>query len=109
MEPLVHRVAEQRSLALHREVAGRLGAHPELLDRARARVADWRQRGCVDPGWVEAWSDLLALPLADIIAGLTDPGQHSCDLRQCSPFAGALEPRERWQVLRDADSPRGLA
>jgi hypothetical protein len=25
-----------------------------------------------------------------------------CALRQCSPFAGVLSPRERWRILREA-------
>ena len=106
MEPLTHRVAEQRSLALHREVARRLRERPELLARARGRVEAWRRSGCVAAPWVAAWSEVLSGPLGDIVAVLTDPGERASDLRQCSPFAGALEPRERWRILRDAGAPR---
>ena len=39
MDP--HRLAEHRSRAYHRIVAERLGADPTVLERARARVAEW--------------------------------------------------------------------
>jgi hypothetical protein len=55
---------------------------------------------------VAAWSAVLSGPLGEIVAVLTDPGERASDLRQCSPFAGALEPRERWRILRDAGAPR---
>jgi len=92
--------AEARSLELHRLVAERLRARPELLDRARARVAGWLHTGAVSRRWAAAWADVLSRPLPEILGVLVDPGQQARDLRQSSPFAGALSRREPWDALR---------
>lgn len=106
MTAVTHRVAEARSLALHRAVAGQLTERPELLDHARERVRDWLATGRVAQAWAEAWRDILAGDVDRIIAVLVDPSERACDLRQVSPFAGALDPRERWQILRQTDGGR---
>ena len=106
VEPLTHRVAEQRSLALHAEVARRLPEHPELVLQARSRLDAWQDSG-TPPWWMVEWRELLSRSIDEIIAVLTDPGQHARDLRQCSPFAGALEPRERWRILRGTGGQEG--
>ncbi|MCU0579492.1 MAG: hypothetical protein MUF69_08095 [Desulfobacterota bacterium] len=35
-------------------------------------------------------------PLDDLLALMVSPSEEACRLRQCSPFAGILPPRERW-------------
>jgi hypothetical protein len=95
----------ERSLALHREVATRLRRDPELLEAALERVARWLSDGSVHEAWAEAWKSILDAGLERVTEALTDtaPGAH--DLRQVSPFAGVLDPRTRWKILR-ACSPR---
>jgi hypothetical protein len=100
MAALTHRVAEERSLALHREVARRLREAPELVVIARRRVRLWLASGSVPEHWAARWGEILEGSLDEVIAALTDPGEEACDLRQASPFAGALEPRTRWAILR---------
>jgi hypothetical protein len=82
MDP--HRLAEERSLEYHRVVAERLADDPTLLERARERVG--------------AWAEYLSGPLASLQALLIDRGEQAAELRQSTPFAGALDPRERWQL-----------
>ncbi len=100
-----HADAEARSLELHRLVAERLRARPELLDRARARVAGWLGTGAIAHRWAAAWADVLSRPLPEVIDVLVDPGPHARDLRQSSPFAGVLSPRERWDALKRLARP----
>ena len=100
MSGVTHRVAEERSLALHREVARKLRERPELLEQARDRVRGWLESGSVSRFWAEAWQETLSAPLDEVIARITDPSEHARALRQSSPFAGVLEPRERWEILR---------
>jgi hypothetical protein len=95
-----HRLAEARSLALHTEVARQLELHPETLDAARARVEEWLATGSVPRRWAEKWAEILAGSSADIIAAITDTGEQARALRQTSPFAGAIDPRKRWAILR---------
>jgi len=100
MTVVTHQLAEERSLALHSEVARRLRERPELLDAARERVRGWLETGCVSRHWAEAWDEVLTGALDDVIALITDSSQRARDLRQSSPFAGVLEPRVRWEILR---------
>jgi hypothetical protein len=100
MPGVTHQLAEERSLALHREVASRLLDRPELLDSARERVRSWLETGRVSVFWAEAWNEVLEGTVDEVVARITDPSEHSCDLRQSSPFAGALDPRVRWEILR---------
>lgn len=94
----------ERSLALHREVAERLRRDPELLEAARERVERWLTDGSVHGSWAEAWRSILDAGLDRVIEVLTDVSPASHDLRQVSPFAGALDPRTRWTILRACSS-----
>ena len=95
------RVAEERSIAYHREIASLLAHRPELLDTARDRVESWLRDGSVARPYAEAWRDLLCGTFEQLAATLIDPGERSRDLRQVSPFAGALDPRTRWRIHAD--------
>jgi hypothetical protein len=96
----LHAVAEDRSLELHRAVAERLRGDPALVGRARDRVARWLREGTVARPYAEAWQAELRRPLEELIGLLVDPGERARQLRQTSPFAGVLAPRERWAILR---------
>src|SRR5450756_1087903 len=95
-----HKTAEARSLAYHRAIAARLVAEPNLVTNAARRVEQWAVEGTVHPRWLNGWRRLLALPLAQLATQMVDEGQESIDLRQATPFAGALAPRERWAIIR---------
>ena len=97
-----HRRIEERSLWLHRAVGDKLLRDATVLARARERVERWRLDGSVHPRYAEAWRRVLSLSPEEISNRLADPGETMCALRQCSPFAGALAPRERWRILRRA-------
>ena len=98
MDP--HQLAEERSLAYHRVVAARLVDDPRLLVEARARVEQWLANGTRAARALERWRSILELPPSEIAALLVDSGELARELRQSSPFAGALDPRERWRIWR---------
>ena len=108
-----HYRAERRSLAYHREIALRLRHEPELLGRARARVAGWLRDGGVHRTWAERWRDLLNQSTTEIVARLGADDEDAVAMRQVSPFACVLTPRERWQIWRatggDAAAPTDCA
>jgi len=83
----------------------RVERDPRLLDRARARVSDWRAAGSVAQEYVQAWNEILQLPLPELTRRVLDTSQAGIDRRQVSPFAGVLAPRERWQILRQVGRP----
>jgi hypothetical protein len=95
-----HRTAERRSLAYHGAIAERISQDPSVIERARARVATWAAAGTVHPGWIAAWTELLARSPAEVCAQLVMPSEHMTALRQQSPFAGVLDPRTRWALWR---------
>jgi hypothetical protein len=95
-----HAVAEDVSLELHRAVAERLLEDPPLVERARARVADWLRDGSVARPYAEAWGAILRQPIEAVARFLVDPGERARQLRQTSPFAGVLDPRTRWSIWR---------
>jgi hypothetical protein len=98
MDP--HRLAEERSVAYHRVVAERLPDQPEILDSARRRVQDWLASGLAAPASATRWASLLAGDISTIAAFLVERSEQADELRQSSPFAGALNPRERWRIWR---------
>jgi hypothetical protein len=97
----LHELAEERSLAIHRVVAERLRRDPALLDAARARVRGWLADGSVHRAYAEAWDTLLGGPTERLFEALIDPGETARALRQCSPFAGVVDPRTRWSIWRN--------
>lgn len=96
-----HRLAEERSLALHRVIAEMLARDPELAVRARERVVGWASDGLVHPHYTQAWNQLLNGPLDDLRAILVDESEHARALRQVTPFAGWVDPRTRWRIWRE--------
>jgi len=98
MDP--HRLAEERSVAYHRVIAERLPDQPAILDRARRRVRDWLASGPAAPPSATRWAAVLASDPSSIAAFLVERSEQADELRQSSPFAGALNPRERWQIWR---------
>jgi len=95
-----HRTAELRSIALHRAVAARLDE--AALEAARARVDAWLDAGGpVAPRYAERWRQLLERSADEIRAALVEDSEIMRDLRQTTPFAGLIPPRERWRILRE--------
>ncbi|HYO14404.1 MAG TPA: hypothetical protein VE685_14505 [Thermoanaerobaculia bacterium] len=80
----LHRLAEERSVAYHRAIAEKLRHQPEVLEKARRRVQEW-----------------MASDVSTIAAFLVERSELADELRQSTPFAGALDPRERWRIWRE--------
>lgn len=95
-----HQMAEALSLEYHRAIAQHLRERTDLLRAAQERVHNWLVSGCVHKYYAESWHRVLGGPLPEILALLTDESENARALRQVSPFAGALSPRERWSIWR---------
>ena len=91
---------EERSIALHQAVADRLREDPTLIGRARGRIDTWLAEGRIHQLYGETWQRLLSGPLDRLLAVLTHDDDRARALRQCSPFAGVLDPRTRWRIWR---------
>ncbi|HYU35879.1 MAG TPA: hypothetical protein VEW48_27290 [Thermoanaerobaculia bacterium] len=95
----LHRLAEERSVAYHTVIAERLRHQPEVLERARRRVQEWLISGA--PFYARKWAEILAGDISSIAAFLVERSELADELRQSSPFAGALQPQERWRIWRE--------
>jgi hypothetical protein len=95
------------SLALGRAVAHHLGADERAV-RARAdrNLNRAREQYDVEPQWIRQWQQLLDGPVEALIEVLTSPNEDARVLRQSSPFAGVLAPRERWAILAEVKEAR---
>ena len=93
-----HERIDRRSLVLHRAIADKLRAHPALLAIARQNLDRWSAaQGRSQPYW-DAWRSLLDLPLEELLERMVEESEHMTAMRQATPFAGVLTPRERWAV-----------
>src|SRR5580658_9645950 len=88
-----HDRASARSLAYHQAVASRL--RRPMVEEARHVLYRWREQGRIDARYAERWEQLLERPLPEIRRALVQESQEADDLRQNSPFAGALSEPER--------------
>jgi hypothetical protein len=99
MDP--HRLAKERSIAYHTAIAERLQRQPELLAKARQRVQSWLSSSPQAPFYATKWAEILAGDPSTVAAFLTERSELAEELRSSSPFAGALNPRERWRIFRE--------
>jgi hypothetical protein len=102
-----HQRLERRSLALHRAIAEKLRARPELLAIARENLDRWSQTtGRSQPYW-DAWRQVLSRPLPDILELMIEESEWMTAMRQATPFAGVLDPKERWAIYDQFAPPAG--
>ncbi len=107
--PRGHQRIDQRSLALHRAIAEKLRARPALLDIARDNLDRWTAAGTRSQPYWDAWREILSRPLAEILDLLEDESERMTALRQATPFAGVLEPAERWAIYARFEPERTAA
>ena len=103
-----HEWIDERSLALGRQVAGKLRADPLLLGRARATLDRWlAQRASAAPAVLREWQEILSRwPLERILDLLASSDENTRRLRQSSPFCGILSPEERLAIFKEYQARR---
>ncbi len=96
-----HEVQDRASLEMARRIAAGLSSHPEWIELARENLDRWSRQNAGAPGLLKydaEWRDLLELPVQEICAILTAETDEGQRLRQNSPFAGVLSPREVGEI-----------
>src|ERR1700741_513017 len=103
-----HRKLEERSLALHREIAQRIRRNSDLLTKVRERLSNDISSGRFSISLTDAmqeWLDLLkSSSLEQVLELLVDDSENARRLRQSTPFAGILTQEERRQILENDES-----
>ena len=100
-----HAQLDRRSLEFGRRIAARLRVEPALLDVARGNLHRWQSRPDTGEALRRCYAEWEAL-LAQLDAGQTASllereDEEAALLRQNSPFAGVLGPREVWRIKRE--------
>jgi hypothetical protein len=97
---------ERVTMELHLTLAQKLRSDPQAvlavtpnnLERLRSRLSS-----PIGQGWVSRWAELLDGPVEDLISGMLADTPEGRDLRQNSPFAGALTQSERIVAIERAN------
>ena len=105
MDP--HKLSEARSLAYHRVIASKIKEDPSILDRARRRVQSWLTEQDPPRHYAKAWDETLRNSTREITVFLVAETEQAIELRQSTPFAGALSARERWAIWRSLRDGEG--
>jgi len=93
-----HQRIDRRSLELHRAIAGKLRGDPSLIAIALENIERrTRAGGRSQPYWDE-WREILRRPLTQILDLLVEDSERMTALRQATPFAGVLNPADRWAI-----------
>jgi excisionase family DNA binding protein len=102
---------ERKSLWLHAAVAGRVATDPRrTLAKARTNLARMKAAHATPSRWLARWETLIGDGPESVIRALVADTPEARELRQNSPFAGALTEHERSRALaaiRLADRPSG--
>jgi len=93
-----HDRARARSLAYHRAVGRRL--RRPMVEEARHVLFRWREQGRIDERYAARWEQLLTRPIPEIRRSIVEESANADDLRQNSPFAGALSEPERRRIVQ---------
>jgi hypothetical protein len=96
-----HEMRDEISLAIGCRVAERLRQDPELLDLARRNLDQWSDFNANVPTLLrcyDEWRGILKRPLSEVCDILCSDSEEARRLRQNSPFAGVLSPREVWEL-----------
>lgn len=105
VQPVNRRREERVSMALHRAIADKLRRTPEpvlaVVPDNLHRIAN-TVRGPMAREWVDTWQRLAQGPIDELISAMLDDTPLGRELRQNSPFAGALTPDERRLAIEEA-------
>lgn len=101
-----HRKIDERSVALHLAIAEKLRSRPELLEIARDNLDRWYAGAGRSRHYLDQWRRILDLPLEEMLSLIAREDEAMTALRQSSPFAGILNPKERWAIYSQFERAR---
>ena len=93
-----HARIDARSLAMHRAIAAKLRRSPELFAIAWDNLHRWEQTAGRSAPYLKAWAELLRKPVEEVLGLIQQDSETMRAMRQNSPFAGVLTPKERWEI-----------
>lgn len=101
-EPLAdsdHRILDARSLAMHCRIARKIDANLSLLEIPKRNLKRWSENKTGPMAmYLYEWQQMLDKPWPEVAAFITSFSDDAVRLRQSSPFAGVLTPKDRRQI-----------
>jgi hypothetical protein len=92
--------SDERSMALHREIAKKLGSNPDLWAIPKNNIARWKKAGKRPAPYVVEWEYILCEYSRErILSILESDSEESARLRSSSPFTGILNDDERRAIF----------
>ena len=91
---------DARTLAMHELMVRKLREEPALFACLQDNLTRWRTTAA--PGqrpYLDAWQALVDQGPEACFQVALEASEHGQAMRQCSPFAGVLTNRERWDFL----------
>jgi hypothetical protein len=97
----MQRRSDERSIALHKEIAKKLRNNPDLWDIPIKNLIKWKKiNGRLTPALVE-WEHILNTNTKEeILSILESDSEESTRLRSSSPFTGILNEKERDTIFQ---------
>lgn len=96
-----HRDIDERSLELHRLIAGKIRRNPALLEKVKATLARWKESvGPNSQPYLDEWERLMRQGMGPCLAVAEERSERAAALRQSSPFTGILSASERFAFLK---------
>lgn len=103
--PVTSRREERFPYELHVLLAAKFQQQPEQLRAiAKANIRRMREtpRAAIAEGWLDRWETILRLPVSEMEREMLKDDQEGRDMRQISPFAGALDRDDRLIAMKKA-------
>lgn len=103
-----HAFLDERSLAMHTEIAQIIRGEPGILEKAKATLARWiQQKGDDAPAALLEWQLIFNSHTDEEILEIIErDDQESRRLRQSNPFAAILPEKRRLEILREYEARR---
>jgi hypothetical protein len=106
----LHDLQDRCSLALNERVAMALERDPALLKVGADNLARWSRQNADAPSLLACyaeWGAIISRGLCEVVRVLRDTSDEAQRLRQNSPFAGVLTPREVWRIKDEVRARMG--
>ena len=96
----MQRRSDERSIALHREVAKKLRSNPDLWEVPKNNIAKWRKKNGRLTAALAEWEHILNTNTKEqILSILESDSEESIRLLSSSPFTGILSEDERKMIF----------
>ena len=103
----MQRRSDERSIALHKEIARKLRSDPGLWEIPKNNIIRWKtRRGKLEAAFVQ-WDAILKTYTRErILSILESDSEESARLRSSSPFTGILSEDERKRIFKSYSMKR---